>query len=472
MGLLFLFFLSACTPSSIGYTDDLSCRLTFTDDTIAFDTVFTAVGSYTEVFQVYNRNNAHLSISDIRLAKGWNSPFRINLDGQYGVSFSDVDLRARDSMYVFLEVTIDPRDEDAPFEVRDSLVFTLASGVQQHVLFTAWGRDAVVLRGVTLTEETSFSCSRPYFIYDSLVVSSDVTLTIQPGARLFFHDAANLIVYGSLKAMGTVDSLVLFRGDRLDNMFSYLPYDRIHGQWGGITLRAESHDNVFRACDIHSGTYGILAEPSDMSSVKLSMEDTQIHNVDGNGLQETLCMGSAINCLFTNAGDYCVDVLGGKFDFIHCTLANFWPWSLEHKGALNIRNTDENSLFPLLGVNFVNCIITGSGDDEIDGMVAEKSDSTDYSEYAQYSFCRSLINSKDADNIHFSDITWESPDSTIYGKGNFQMPATPYLYDFHLDSLSRARGIADPTFLSLAPFDKDGILREGSIDAGCFQYTK
>ena len=90
MGLLFLFFLSACTPSSIGYTDDLSCRLTFTDDTIAFDTVFTAVGSYTEVFQVYNRNNAHLSISDIRLAKGWNSPFRINLDGQYGVSFSRI----------------------------------------------------------------------------------------------------------------------------------------------------------------------------------------------------------------------------------------------------------------------------------------------------------------------------------------------------------------------------------------------
>ena len=113
------------------------------------------------------------------------------------------------------------------------------------------------------------------------------------------------------------------------------------------------------------------------------------------------------------------------------------------------------------------------------GIVLEKTDSVDYSEYAQYLFTHSLINSKgearQPDSLHFANIVWEHKDSTAYGRTNFRkIDHSNFIYDFHLDSLSCARGIGE--YLGGYPrtdYDKDGQPRhaEGPIDVGCYQYV-
>ena len=458
------FCLLSCTDS-IHYSNDPTHRLRFGCDTVAFDTMFTAVGSSTGVFVVYNPNNEALSLPDVRLACGNASPFRVNLDGEYNTAWHDVELRALDSLYVFVEVTIGPREEDLPFEVRDSLVFTLASGIQQHVLLTAWGRDAYILDAVTLTDSlTILPATRPIFVSDSLVVAEGATLRLSPGCTLHFHADAGLSVYGTIEALGTKDSLVVFRGDRFDRMFSYLPYDWVKDQWQGITLHSCSHDNLFQYADIHGSTYGIRSEATDMEHILFTMENSQIHNIGGTGLDLMLSVGSAINCQFSNAAPHCIKICGGRYEFIHCTIANLWPWSANKEEALYLCNTDETHFWPLLGVNFTNCIVTGWGDDELAGLVIDTLD--------DYHFSHCLINSCPDRSTHFNDIVWESPDSAVWGKGNFVEHSISFYYDFHLDSLSRARCIGDPAVLPLVPYDRDGELRPTPPDAGCYQYKE
>ena len=462
-----------------GFSTDPSHQLVFSADTVRFDTLFTSVSSSTYSFLIYNRYKDDLRIASVRLSGGDNSPYRINLDGLVGPVIDGVSVRGGDSLYVFVEVTIDPRGHDDPFEVCDSLQFFLESGVTQQVQLRAFGQDATVLRGVCIDSDTHFTAQRPYLIYDSLRVEEGSTLYLDAGVRLYFRDKVEMQVYGRIEAVGTADSMVVFRGARTDHMFSYLPYDRLSAQWGGITLHETSHNNLFVYCDIHGGTYGLRAKDADMSRSKLVMQNSQIHNVDEDALQLTLCTGSFANSLFTNAGGHCVNLLGGRLSFVHCTMANFFPWKSERGVAVNISNYDEKeqAIYPLLGVDFINSIITGGKDDELMGTVLEKTDSADYSQYAQYRFAYSLVNSKgearEPDTLHFANIVWEYKDSTTYGRTNFRtIDHSEFVYDFHLDSLSIARGIASPAYVEMLPYDKDDLPRIGfeSIDAGCYQY--
>ena len=470
---------SGCVDK-LGFTTDPDHRLAFSSDTIAFDTLFTDVSSATQAFLIYNRNKENLSIAHAFVAGGEDSPYRINIDGLAGATFTDLIIRGGDSMYVFVEVTINPRGQNEPFEVLDSLCFTLESGVTQQVLFTASGQDATVLRGMVIDADTQFTAQRPYLIYDSLRVEEGSTLHLESGTRLFFADKVEMQVYGRIEAMGTVDSPIVFRGARTDRMFSYLPYDRLSAQWGGITLHESSKDNIFEHCDIHSGTYGLRARSVSLEDNKIVMRNSQIHNVDDDALQLTLCKAYFSNSLFTNAGGHCVNILGGQMDFLHCTIANFFPWKSERGVAVNIVNyvEEENAVYPLLGVNFINSIITGSKDDELMGTVIEKTDTVDWSEYAQFTFKHSVINSwKEAlapDTLHFSNIVWEHEDSAAYGRSNFRtIDHDNFIYDFHLDSLSVARGIASDEYLDLLPYDRDEQSRDNrAIDAGCYQYVE
>ena len=466
----------ACTDERT-FTTNPNHRLTFSTDTVAFDTLFTEVSSATYAFRIYNRNPADLRILHATLAGGASSPYRVNVDGMAGTTFSDLTLRKADSMYVFVEVTVDPRGQDTPFEVCDSLCFTLESGITQQVILTASGQDATVLRGTIIDTDTRFTATRPYLIYDSLCITDGATLYLDPGTRIFFADKVEMQIYGRIEAVGTMEYPITLRGARTDRMFSYLPYDRLPAQWGGITLHESSYGNVLVHCDIHSGTYGLRVKGTGSDTQKVAMYNSQIHNVNLDALQLTLSKGLFANSLFSNAGGHCVNILGGQVDFLHCTIANFFPWKGDRGEAVSITNyvADTDSLYPLLGANFINSIITGSKDDELTGTVVAKSDTADWSAYARYVFAHSLVNTKhdtrNPDTLHYVNIVWEHRDSTAYGSSHFRtIDHSNFIYDFHLDSLSTARGIASPDYLDLIATDKDEQPRPITPDAGCYQY--
>src|SRR5260221_798286 len=95
---------SSCRKDDV--IEDGNVKLRFSEDTLLFDTVFTSVGSVTNVFTVHNDYSSAVRISSLRLAKGNSSYYRLNVDGQPGRSFTDVEIPAKDSTLIFCEVTI------------------------------------------------------------------------------------------------------------------------------------------------------------------------------------------------------------------------------------------------------------------------------------------------------------------------------------------------------------------------------
>src|SRR5690625_3811340 len=88
-------------------TEISSGNLEFSKDTVYLDTVFTNIGSSTYNLKVYNRSKKDIHIPSIRLGKGELSNYRLNVDGIPGKDFTDVTLLANDSLFIFIETTLD-----------------------------------------------------------------------------------------------------------------------------------------------------------------------------------------------------------------------------------------------------------------------------------------------------------------------------------------------------------------------------
>ena len=134
------------------------------------------------------------------------------------------------------------QNSEEPQLVSDNLVFALESGVEQKVNLRAFSWDAMKLNSLEVKEDKLLESTLPVVVYGGIRVDSAATLTIAPGTQLYFHENAGLQVFGKLKIEGEKDREVVMRGDRLDHMFDYLPYDRTPGQWQGIRLMSSAHD--------------------------------------------------------------------------------------------------------------------------------------------------------------------------------------------------------------------------------------
>ena len=462
-------FLVSCNEDA-DFSSSPSLRLEFSCDTVSFDTLFTDVMSSTAKFVVRNRNEHSLRINSVMLGGGGDSPFSVLVDGQYGSIMHDLEIRAKDSLYVLASVNIDRNGADVPLMVKDSLLFTLESGVQQGGLWLAYGRDVKFLRGYNVLADTTLSAGH-YVVYDSLAVAQGVTLSVAPGTTLYFHDKAFLKVDGTLKAEGTLDAPIVFRGDRTDRMFSYLPYDRIPGQWDGVVFTSTSNDNLLAHCDIHSANFGIRVEQGDTALHRITIESSKVQNFHGNALELVMARATVENSLFANSQGNCVKVVGGDVSFVHCTIANFYVWR-QRDVALALYNNIDGVPAPLRGALFANCVIAGSKGDELMGYFADYGDTIPNT--VNYRFENSLINTVDVADSCFFNIRYDSLDVSPFGKEHFRLiDHDIFDYDFHLTAESTARGIASGEYMESLPVDIDGVPREaGAVDAGCFQYVE
>ena len=244
-----LCFLVVSCSDDDDFSTSSSLSLTMGSDTISFDTTFSATPTPTKTFWVYNRSGKSLRLSNVRLERGNQTGYRVNVNGTFlgqnaGWQANDIEVRNKDSIRVFVELTSPLNGKTEPQLVQDNLLFTLESGVVQKVNLRAWSWDAVALRNLYVSEDSIIRPGKPYVVYGGITVDSTATLTIEAGTTLYFHADAGMKVYGRLLTKGTPDSPVILRGDRLDNMFDYLPYDRVSGQWQGLTFTSSSYDNI------------------------------------------------------------------------------------------------------------------------------------------------------------------------------------------------------------------------------------
>lgn len=460
----------ACNDDT-DFSSNPSHRLTFSGDTIAFDTLFTDVPSSRGGMMVYNNNDEALRISSVELLSGGESGFRVLVDGQYGTFMQDIELWSKDSLFLFAELTPPRNGAATPLKVEDRLRFTLESGVQQDIVLLAYGRDASFMRAVTVNSDSVITAGH-YVVYDSLVVAPGATLTIEPGATLYFHDKVPMLVRGSLSAVGTKEQPVIFRGDRTDNIFSYLPYDRLPGQWDGIVLASTSNGNKFEYCDIHSANYGIKMEAGDSTVQRLAMNASRLENFYGNALELVQAHARVTNTLLANAGGNCVKIVGGKVSFIHCTIANFFVYKVRDV-ALTLHNSYGTTPAPLYGADFVNCVITGSKKDELMGYLSNLGDTVPHCK--NYHFENTLINTVVGEDENFVNVTVDESETSPFAAEHFRtIDHDIFLYDFHLTEGSTARSIGGDALLDdeKLRYDKDGVAREsGFVDAGCYQFV-
>lgn len=452
--------------------DNPSSKLVFSADSVVFDTVFTSIGSVTQKLMVYNNSDNRIQITSVALGSGDESAYRINVDGEAGSTFSDIEIAANDSAYVFVRVTIDPLDKNNPYVVEDEIYF-LTNGNDQSVKLVAWGQDANYIVADTYIdglpafkvvadslETVHWTSERPYVIYGYAVINSYGKLIIEEGVHVYFHDGGGLWAYsnGVLNVVGEVENPVVFQGDRLESYYKDLP-----GQWDRIWLmdgRADE-DHVIENAIIKNGFIGIQAESFiNVTQNRVRLHNVKIENMEGIGILSRVFNVEASNLVVGNCGGYNVAITGGGYhSFVQTTLGAYWNYSVRNTPAMFVNNYLLDTLgepVPLnFNMNFDNSIIYGVNTDEFETDLDGGADSL-------YYIKNSIIKTKMdlSDDTFFTDVIVNENPLFINTSNN----------DFRIDSLSPAIGKADEAIASYFPKDILNNSRLPNPDIGAYQF--
>ena len=482
LGALMLLVFSSCRKD---FSAELSSgKLTFSKDTVYLDTVFTNIGSSTYNLKVYNKSNKNISVPFIGLGRGENSFYRLNVDGVPGKIFENVEILAKDSLYIFIETTLDYSQVTNPIYT-DEIVFDSGENLQEvklvtlvkdaHFLFpskdsngfietisigkTTNGEDLKV-NGFFLEDNTTFTNEKPYVIYGYCAVPASKTLTIEAGAKIHFHANSGLVISknATLTINGELNNKVIIEGDRLEPQFREIP-----GQWGAIWLRAGSKNNSIKNTIIKNASAGIISDSiGNNSAPTLIIKNSQIYNSSNFGIlgRETNIYGE--NLVINNSGQSSLAcTIGGTYNFVHSTFANYWNNSFRQYPSVLINNfftySKNNAQIvearDLHAANFTNCIIDGNGNIE---LVIDKAEGTVFN----YSFKNNLLRFKDLnDPIHYID-------NIFNGNPHFK---SPEINELIIGDKSDAVKKGSETGKILAPNDILGVTRTSPPDIGAYQ---
>jgi hypothetical protein len=484
--------LSFCSCRSDFETVASTGELTFSKDTVYLDTVFTNLSSSTFALKVYNHSKNDINIPQIKFAKGLNSKYRMSIDGaqgNQGKMFENVTLLAKDSLYIFIETTVES-DSSTPkeFLYTDQIEFDNGVNLQKVELVTLV-QDAILLYpnrnadGTTETlpigdekisgfyldkndpihgNELIFTNKKAYVIYGYAAVPEGETVTFDPGARVYFHANSGLIVSkkSSLQINGTksttekLENEVIFSSDRQQPDFGYIP-----GQWGTVWMQNGSTNNTIQNLTLKNATVGLLIEGNDGKAMPI--KNTQVYNCTHYGIQAKNAMIEGENIVINYTGQSSLAcTYGGNYKFTHSTFNN--NWSSPEQLAVYISNFSDGATpetKDLTGATFNNCIIYGTYSNE---MLLSKKTSAAF----VYQFNNCVIKSSkgkepdyqfDTDPLHYNAIILNQ-DPKFFN---------PNINNFNIDNTSSAFAKGNPAYL--IPQDILGITRTLPPDLGAYQ---
>ena len=484
--------LSFCSCRSDFETVASTGDLTFSKDTVYLDTVFTNLSSSTYALKVYNHSKNDINIPIVKFKNGLNSKYRMTVDGaqgNQGKMFENVTLLAKDSLYIFIETTVES-DPITPKEFLYTDQIEFDSGVNlQKVELVTLVQDAILLypnRNADGTKETLpigdekiegfyldkndpihgnellFNNKKAYVIYGYAAVPEGETVTFDPGARVYFHANSGLIVSknASIRINGTISTTdkleneVIFGSDRQQPDFAYIP-----GQWGTIWLQEGSTNNKIQNLTLENATVGLLVEGNDGTTV--SIKNTQIYNCTHYGIQAKNAIIEGENIVINYTGQASLGcTYGGNYKFTNCTFNN--NWSSPEQVAVLISNYISGAIpevKDLTGATFNNCIIYGSYSNEM--LLAKKAEAA-----FVYQFNNCIIKSNktkdpdyqfDTDPVHYNAIILNK-DPKFFN---------PNINNFNIDDTSAAFAKGNSAYL--IPYDIVGNLRTLPPDLGAYQ---
>ena len=473
------------------YTSNPSDTIVLSTDTVKFDTIFSTIGSVTQLFKVINPHDKFLSLSRVYVKSGVSGNFRINLDGSAGNEHRNIPIPPKDSLFIFVDVTIDPTGGNLPFVVYDAVVFEY-NGISSEVTLEAFGQDVHLLNGEIIETET-WTNDKPYLVYNNMAIDSNHVLTIQEGVKVHFHFNSSMIVWGNLHVEGTLEEPVIFEGDRFD-----LGYGESAGRWGTIFIHPRSRGNTINYAVIKNAQAGIqIGEPGDDQPVpSLLIQNTIIQNTSSASIVAFGAEITAYNSVFADAQYSGLTLLmGGNYQFYHSTvsmvgavesygfdriyqrdgrsagvfLSNWFPFYALNDDFIIERQQADNALTQ---AGFYNSIIYGNNKLELE---TNDNEQTDFNYYFDHCILKQLEDSIDvSDDRYFNNVVInEYPrfvnDSALTSDKEF-VPL-----DFRLDTLSPAKDIGSIDIvnskLEYLEYDFDGNLRtaDGKPDLGAYE---
>ena len=439
-----------------GFTTSSSDVLAFNMDTVAFDTVITLQGTATKQMVVYNRSKKQINISSIKVAgladKGH---FYLNVDGIRGDEFHNVEIRGNDSIFIFIEARLDEMEQDDPTQLEDRLLFE-TNGVSQSVLLSAWGQDVIRINGDTISHNTLLRADKPYLIYDTLFVAPGVTLSLQAGTTLLFHDKAAIRCAGRMLANGTAEAPVVFRGDRLDRIVGETSFDIMSGQWGGVIFTPPTMGNVLKHVIMRGSSIGMHCSANgDTTRCALKLVNCVLTNSASTCLATAACYVQAIGTEISDAAEEVAYFAGGKVEAVHCTFANYYLFAVPSLPIVNVFDVEfSDGTVGKIHANFDNCILYGLSKEINEGKL------DNFNVYMRYCLFRSAGD----DDAHFINCVWE-------GDPCFMTDRDEHLFDYCLGNESDAIGKGDPALCTAeARYDRYGRdrLARGSVDLGAY----
>lgn len=419
---------------------DSAAKLEFSTDSVLFDTVFTTIGSTTKVFKIYNRHNQKMNVAKVYLGTGSASQFRLNVDGDSGASLSDIEILANDSLFVFVQVTVNPTGINSPLLIRDSVIFE-TNGNIQDIKLTAVGQDVYLhkpdhfpINGLPpysiIPTSIPWSNDKPHLILGYAVVDSDSILTMNAGTRVYLNTGAVLWVFkdGTLKINGAKDNEVLFQGARLESAYKEIP-----GQWGKIWFMNGSKDNSINWAIIKNGSIGVQADSLGVAGVPLlNLNNTIIKNMSAAAVYGRGSHIRSTNCVFANCGQYVAALsIGGKYRFEQCIFANYWTQSQRATPLLQLNNYyisgSTYNIRNLDSAYFGNCILYGNLAEEI-GF-----DSSTFGGNFSYKFENCLLKTNlntNNDGLHFATVYNNvDPDFLDVSTNDYQLKSSSFAID-------------------------------------------
>jgi hypothetical protein len=309
----------ACTPQEEILTRDTSALLDFSEKAVVFDTIYTALPSITRWLTVYNPNKRAVSIDQVYLGNPADSPYEVLVNGRPLANARNLRLLGGDSLLILVKAAINPRNENLPFIVYDSLMFQ-TNGNLQNVKLLAWGQDVTFIRykDFLSTCNATWTASKPYVILDSLLVGPGCKLTLEAGTQVYSRNGARILVEGSLDIQGTAEKKVILAD------FRQLK-DNAPGQWGGLVFRETSKENYIRGAQIRNAITGLDVQIRDNDALPdVTIENTLIKNMLQEGINAVNADMVLTNTLITNCVSTLINVRGGgNYTCRHCTFANY-----------------------------------------------------------------------------------------------------------------------------------------------------